>query len=58
MRNCAELLNAEGYRKSADVAREIFAEIEELFFKNGVFIHIQSYNELKKKYESEKKNEI
>lgn len=29
MRNCAELINAEGYRKSAEVAREIFAEIEE-----------------------------
>lgn len=28
MRNCAELLNAEGYRKASDVAREIFAEIE------------------------------
>ena len=31
MRNCAELLNAEGYRKSADVAREIFEEIETAF---------------------------
>ena len=33
-----------------EIAREIFEEIESLFFKNGVFIHIQSYNELKKKY--------
>ena len=33
-----------------EIAREICEEIESLFFKNGVFIHIQSYNELKKKY--------
>jgi hypothetical protein len=34
----------------SEVAREIFEEIEDLFFKNGVFIHIPSYNKLKKKY--------
>lgn len=33
-----------------EYAREIFEEIEKLFFKNGVFVHIHSYNELKKKY--------
>jgi hypothetical protein len=37
-------------KAKAEVAREIFEEIEDLFFKNGVFIHIPSYNELKKKY--------
>lgn len=40
-----------------EAAREIFAEIEELFFKNGVFIHIQSYNKLKKKYTEGKDGE-
>lgn len=34
----------------SEVAREIFAEVERLFFKNGVFIYIRSYNKLKKKY--------
>lgn len=29
---------------------KVFEEIERLFFKNGVFIHIRSYNKLKKKY--------
>ena len=42
---CAELQTAK-----TEVVREIFDEIEKLFFANGVFIHIQSYNELKKKY--------
>lgn len=37
-----------------NLAKEIFEEIEKLFFKNGVFIHIQSYNQLKKKYKEEK----
>ncbi|MBR3965442.1 MAG: hypothetical protein IKJ91_11775 [Clostridia bacterium] len=36
-----------------NLAKEIFEEIEKLFFKNGVFIHIQSYNQLKKKYTEE-----
>ena len=40
----------ESQHAKQEVAREIFEEIEELFFANGVFIHIQSYNELKKKY--------
>lgn len=30
MRNCAALLNAEGYRKASEVAREIFEEIENI----------------------------
>ena len=46
----AEALYNADYRKASEIAREIFEEIERLFFKNGVFIHIQSYNELKKKY--------
>ena len=46
----ARLLVKDGYCKASDLAAEIFAEIEKLFFANGVFIHIQSYNELKKKY--------
>ena len=41
-------------KAKAEVAGEIFEEIEKLFFKNGVFIHIHSYNELKKKYTEEK----
>ena len=41
-------------KAKAKVAREIFEEIEKLFFKNGVFIHIHSYNELKKKYAEDK----
>lgn len=36
-----------------NLAKEIFEEVEKLFFKNGVFIHIQSYNQLKKKYTEE-----
>lgn len=51
----ARLLVKDGYRKASAVAREIFEEIEKLFFKNGVFIHIQNYNELKKKYTEEEK---
>ena len=31
MRTCAELLNAEGYRKASEVAREIFEEIDKRF---------------------------
>ena len=46
----AKALYNAGYRKASEVAEEIFAEIEKLFFANGVFIHIHSYNELKKKY--------
>lgn len=46
----ANILHEKGYRLASEVAAEIFAEIEKLFFKNGVFIHIQSYNELKNKY--------
>lgn len=41
-------------KAKAEVAREIFEEIEKLFFRNGVFIHIHSYNELKKKYTEDK----
>jgi uncharacterized phage protein (TIGR01671 family) len=39
-------------RTRQEVARAIFEDIEELFFKNGNFIHIHihSYNEFKKRY--------
>lgn len=57
MRNCAELLNAEGYRKSEDVADGIFAEIETSLsianFKGGEIyyaIRAEDYLHYKKKY--------
>jgi len=54
-----ELYNA-GYRKSTDVAEEIFAEIERLIAPNGNYLWQWDLNrlaELKKKYtESEKDN--
>ena len=58
MRNCARLLYAEGYRKSTDVAREIFAELElkaPFFCANQIaYEHFnEELAELKKKYESE-----
>ena len=60
MRNCAELLNAEGYRKTEDVAREIFEEIDEYVIRgitvggeNLTLFNGKNYAELKKKYESE-----
>ena len=53
MRNCAELLNAEGNRKASEVAREIFEEIEKLIEPNGNYLWRWDLNELaklKKKY--------
>lgn len=55
---CDEYTNAQylydkGYRKASDVAEEIFAEIEQIFFDNEVVINITRYNELKKKYTEE-----
>ena len=44
-------------KAKTEVAREIFEEIEGLFFKNGVFVHVHSYNELKKKYTEEAKKD-
>lgn len=38
-----------GYRKSSDIAREIFKEIEDVLNNIGYFDAID-YNELKKKY--------
>ena len=46
-----ELYNA-GYRKAQDVAREIFAEIEDVLNNIGYFDEID-FKALKKKYESE-----
>ena len=60
------LYNA-GYRKSQDVAEEIFAEIETLlnlskcYGDSGIYFERDIETDiakLKKKYESEKKNEI
>lgn len=56
--NTAEKMTAKGYRKSTDVAEEIFAEIEELFHilvgnetgKEFYSIVASEYAELKKKY--------
>lgn len=53
-----ELYNA-GYRKTEDVAAEIFAEIEKCFFEELVgqteakLLDEEMFTELKKKYESE-----
>lgn len=71
MRNCAELLNAEGYRKASEVASEIFARLEELMTKLdkrhmmcgnpkqswGVRSAIVEIAELKKKYTEEDEDE-
>ena len=47
-----------GYRKSADVAREIFEEIDKLHLHVTNEFDLIRYEELKKKYtESEKDNE-
>jgi hypothetical protein len=51
-----------GYRKSTDVAEEIFAEIDKqiaffrmyMFLNSGVKAIVNTLDELKKKYESEK----
>ncbi len=65
----AKTLYNAGYRRTADVAEEIFAEIEKILKKNE-FRNYEPYNvesyysgdlkndlaELKKKYESEKDN--
>lgn len=53
MRNCAELLNAEGYCKASEVAREIFAEISKLIAvdKNGeATLDVRELYKLEKKY--------
>ena len=68
MRTCAELLNAEDYRKASDVAREIFEDIERLITKeclvfkdeNGIRGYVDAsvhyaIAELKKKYIGDKR---
>lgn len=45
----AKRLYAKGYRKASEVAREIFAEIEEVLNHLGYFDEID-FNSLKKKY--------
>lgn len=60
----AEALYNIGYRKSSEVAREIFAEIESCKWSETQYgdqmlcfeINSAKYAELKKKYESEKDN--
>lgn len=53
----ADYLVSKGYRKSSDVAREIFAEIEKIFgvhlWLNATPSEYEDYKDLKKKYESE-----
>ena len=55
----AKELYAKGYRKSTDVAREIFEEIDKLIYRLLNDVHyiagdlVWDINELKKKYESE-----
>ena len=53
-------LNRQGYRKASDVAREIFAEIEnkKIFLKDhagniGIVVRLKDIAELKKKYTEE-----
>lgn len=52
-RSCVECLangmSDLGYRKASEVAREIFAEIEEVLNNLGYFDELD-FNELKKKY--------
>ena len=54
--NTAEKLTAKGYRKSTDVAEEIFAEIEKITvkYRHGYEFDSHMY-ELKKKYIGEGK---
>jgi hypothetical protein len=57
----AESLYNAGYRKADDVAEEIFEEIEKLIEPNGNYLWQWDLNklaELKKKYESEKDDEL
>ena len=51
-RNHATLLYNAGYRKSEDVAEEIFAEIDKLISKRGDLLMLSNgyYLKLKKKY--------
>jgi hypothetical protein len=56
-----EVLHDIGYRKTEDVAREIFAEIDGItdLFAGGTIGELEMYDmlgKLKKKYESEKDN--
>lgn len=44
-------LHSLGYRRASDVAREIFAEIEEAIFAHGTKYAMKRLEELKKKYE-------
>lgn len=57
LENIAKQICEQGYRKASDVAREIFAEIEEIAIinplGNWVTIRKDFFAELKKKYESE-----
>ena len=61
----AECLVKEGYRKSEDVAREIFAEIASIakikYWRGGILtefvVNAEDYAELRKKYESEGKKD-
>jgi hypothetical protein len=48
----AHALTEKGYRKASDVAREIFAEIEDVLNNIGYFDEID-FNALQKKYDSE-----
>ncbi len=55
----AEALYTAGYRKSSDIAREIFEEIDELLMPFGYqlkTISLQKYIKLKKKYIGEDTN--
>lgn len=57
------VINKLDYRKASDVAKEIFAEIEEFMIDNTIYkmpaksMLSSKFAELKKKYESEKEKD-